>query len=84
MKNNSLFENFSILEVKFSIYLNRRVFVMKFKRPFPRMVLMQYGLKWFRFRTKKRSFEGLIGAASEILTYIHHFGSFVLLPHSFH
>ena len=27
-----LFENFQFLEVKFSIYLNRRVFVMKFKQ----------------------------------------------------
>ena len=31
MKNNSFFllENFQFLEVKFSIYLNRRVFVMR-------------------------------------------------------
>ena len=30
MKNKSfLYENFQFLEVKFSIYLNRRVFVMK-------------------------------------------------------
>ena len=51
MKNISfLSENFQFLKVKFSIYLNRRVFVMKFAKTSKIADMTIYGKSFNNFR----------------------------------